>query len=110
MAEMLRKYINLDYKENTSNEAYDKFVRTLKEDTLTIQKQKEQIDKLEKEKQSAKQMVAIAENQKQDAESELEITKEAWNMGLTVKEFEDIQKKHDEIASIVEEQETYEDF
>ena len=105
MAEMLRKYINLDYKEATTNETFEKFVRTLKEDTLTIERQKGEIDKLEKEKQSAIQMVSIAESQKKDAENELSTTEEAWRMGLTIEEYEEIKRKGDEIAAIVDYQE-----
>lgn len=109
MAEVVRKYINLDKDvEAESNETFEQFVRTLREDTRTIEKQKEQITDLKRAVQSQKMMTAIEEMQKQDAQSEAEAQRMAWSMGLSLDEYERIKERGDEIAATIERQETNE--
>ena len=109
MAEMVRKYINLDRDVDAeTTEAYEKFVRTLREDTLTIDRQKKQIQGLERENQSQKMMTAIEEMQKHDAQAEAENQRLAWGMGLSLDEYEKVKQQEDEITAIIEHQENYE--
>ena len=103
MAEVVRKYINLDYT-GEGNEDFDRFVRALRQDTRTIDKQQEEIAQLQKELQSTKQMAAISEMQRQDAETEVEAQKEAWGMGLPISQYEELKRQGDAIAEAIDKQ------
>ena len=104
MAEVVRKYINLD-NENDDNEQFESFIRTLKQETLTIAEQQNKIEGLKKMVKSQKQMTAIAEMQAEDAESIMNDLKQALSLGLTMEEYEEYQRKGDGIAGIIERQE-----
>ena len=103
MAEVVRKYINLDYN-GEGDEDFERFVRALKQDTRTIDQQQEEIAQLQKEVQSTKQMAAISEMQRQDAETEVEEQKEAWGMGLSLGDYEDLKRQGDVIAAATDQQ------
>ena len=103
MAELVRKYIDLD-NAGEDNEDFERFVRTLKKDTLTIAEQKAEIDGLKQKVCSLNQMTAIAEMQKESAESKVQDLEMAWGMGLTMDEYNEIQKKSDELSAIIERQ------
>ena len=103
MAEVVRKYINLDYN-GEGDEDFERFVRALKQDTHTIDQQQEEIAQLQKEVQSTKQMDAISEMQRQDAETEVEEQKEAWGMGLSLGDYEDLKRQGDAIAAATDQQ------
>lgn len=108
MAEMVRKYINLDKNSEVENtESYEKFVRTLKQDAITINEQKEEITELQRKVESQKMMTSIEEMQKQDAKEEVDNLREAWAMGLSLEEYEEIKRQADEIGAITETQEDY---
>ena len=108
MAEVVRKYINLD-NENDDNENYERFIRTLKQDTLTISEQQNKIEGLKKEVKSQKQMTAIAEMQTKDAENKIQDLKQLWDLGLTLEEYEKYQQLDDEIAAIIEHQQVFDE-
>ena len=103
MAEVVRKYINLDYN-GEGDENFERFVRALRQDTQTIDQQQEEISQLQKEVQSTKQMAAISEMQRQDAETEVEEQKEAWGMGLSLGDYEDLKRQGDAIAAAIDQQ------
>lgn len=109
MAEVVRKYINLDKNDEAEdNESFERFVRTLREDSLIIEKQKETITGLEQAVQSQKMMTAIEEMQKQDAQAEAENQRNAWSMGLSLEEYEAVKQRGDEIVASIEHQESVE--
>ena len=109
MAEVVRKYINLDKNVDAeTTEAYEMFVRTLKQDAVTIHEQEKEITGLQQQVESQKMMTAIEEMQKQDAQSEAEKQRIAWGMGLTLEEYDNVKQQEDEISSIIENQENYE--
>lgn len=106
MAEMVRKFINLDKNVDAeSTEAYERFVRTLKQDAVTIHEQEKEITGLQQKVESQKIMTAIEEMQKQDAQAETENQRIAWGMGLTLDEYEEVKQKEDEITAIIDSQE-----
>ena len=76
----------------------------MKQDTRTIDQQQEEIAQLQKEVKSTKQMAAISEMQRQDAETEVEEQKEAWGMGLSLGDYEDLKRQGDAIAAAIDQQ------
>ena len=105
MAEVVRKYINLDKNVDAeSTEAYERFVRTLKKDAVTIHEQEKEITGLQRKVESHKMMTAIEEMQKQEAQAEVENQRVAWGMGLSLEEYENVKQQQDEISAIIEQQ------
>ena len=76
----------------------------MKQDTRTIDQQQEEIAQLQKEVKSTKQMAAISEMQRQDAETEVAEQKEAWGMGLSLGDYEDLKRQGDAIAAATDQQ------
>ena len=96
MAEMVRKYINLDY-EGEDNETFQKLVRAIREDTLTMDRQQRTIDSLER---TAKEDKIWSDLIIRDLASTKDSQLSAWSFGLTLEQYEQAQKKADEIAEL----------
>lgn len=97
MAEMVRKYINLDY-EGENNATFERLVSQLRQDTLTIDKQQRQIVSLGR---SAEEQRIIAEEVQKDLQAVINNQQFAMALGLTLAQYEHAQKQADAIADLV---------
>ncbi len=88
MAEMVRKYINLDY-EGEDTDTFKKLLGTIREDTLKMDHQQKTIDSL---KQQAKDDKFWTDLQIENLKTTKESILEAWGMGFTKKQYEEIEE------------------
>ncbi len=101
MAVMLKKYINLNTQD--TNEEFDKFLDALRKDAVTIEDQKRDIDKLQKEKSTYNLSLSLGKQHEEILKNEIAEMTTLWKAyGLTYEEYEDYQRKQDEISGIVD--------
>lgn len=109
MAAIVKQYINLDYDDNRKKIAQE-FLDGVRKDAVTIDKQKKEIEEKDRQASSERQRRGISEMEADDYKYQLKMLKEAWGMGITLKEYEEIERKQDEISRIVDNQDPMEDF
>ena len=100
MAEVVRKYINLDKDvEAESNEAFERFVRTLRQNTRIIDNQKNEIESLERQVESMK---VLSEEEKKDLQATIDNQQFALGLGLTLDQYEEFKRQSDVLSSIMD--------
>ena len=100
MAEVVRKYINLDKSvEVEGDEAFRRFVSTLRDDTRTIDRQQSEIDRLGRQVEN---ITVISEEEKKDMLATIENQRFAMGLGLTLEEYEKYKRQVDIISSIAD--------
>ena len=88
MAEMVRKYINLDY-EGEDTDTFNKLLEAIRDDTLTIDSQKKIIESLE---ETSKDYKLWTDLKIDSLESTRDRILEAWGMGFTKTQYDDIEE------------------
>ncbi len=101
MAMMLKKYINLNPQE--TNDEFDKFLNAIRRDAVTIEDQKRDIDKLQKEKSTDRLSLSIGKQQEDILKDKIAEMETIWKAyGLTYEQYEDYQNRQDEITGIID--------
>ncbi len=102
MAILVRQYINLDYREEV-DEFFEKFIATIKADTLTIEAQKEMIEKQKREKANIRVQAAISEGYANVQEGKIKEMIEFWrDYGFTYEQYEEVMKQESEHAGMID--------
>ena len=94
MAEMVRKFINLDY-EGEDTDTFKKLLGAIRDDTLTMDRQQRRIDSLER---TAKEDHIWSNLIVDDLTTRLNNLLAAWGSGLTMDQYEQFEKESDVIA------------
>ena len=85
---MVRKYINLDY-EGEDTDTFNKLLEAIRDDTLTIDSQKKIIESLE---ETSKDYKLWTDLKIDSLESTRDRILEAWGMGFTKTQYDDIEE------------------